>query len=74
MDQEGTLAHPDLPTAAWRKSTRSGSNDANCVEVASLTGAVALRDSKDPAGPALIFASRDWDAFIAGTKHGTFDR
>jgi hypothetical protein len=43
------------------------------VEVASnLRGIVAVRDSKDPAGPALLFAPVAWDAFCAGVKSGEF--
>ena len=63
----------DLTGAVWRKSTRSG-NSGNCVEVADLdNGAKAVRDSKDPSGPKLIFTSSEWDAFIGGAKDGEFD-
>ncbi|MDI5940133.1 DUF397 domain-containing protein [Micromonospora sp. PTRAS2] len=54
-------------SATWRKSTRSnGSGD--CVEVAGLPGKIGLRDSKDPAGPVLIFEQAPWAAFIEGVK------
>jgi hypothetical protein len=43
------------------------------VEVAFLTEAIAVRDSKNPAGPALIFTPDEWDAFVGGTKLGEFD-
>jgi hypothetical protein len=63
----------DLSRAAWRKSTRSNAEGA-CVEVAdNLTGVVALRDSKDPTGPVLVFTRDEWRAFIAGAKDGHFD-
>jgi hypothetical protein len=55
----------DLTGALWRKSTRSGDNGGNCVEVANnLPGVVAVRDSKDPAGSALTFSPIAWTAFI----------
>ncbi|MET8252028.1 DUF397 domain-containing protein [Micromonospora sp. NPDC005197] len=55
----------DLSNARWRKSTRSGASGGNCVEVASnLPGVVAVRDSKDPAGPALAFGPSAWRAFV----------
>ena len=38
-----------------------------------LPGAVALRDSKDPAGPALVFTRDEWETFGAGVKRGEFD-
>jgi hypothetical protein len=63
----------DLSGAVWHKSSRSGPNCDNCVEVASVTGAVAVRDSKNPTGPALIFAPGDWCAFVGSTKGGGFD-
>jgi hypothetical protein len=53
----------------WRKSSRSGSNGGNCVEVArNLTDAVAVRDSKDPDGPKLVFAPGGWRSFMAEVK------
>ncbi|GIF39036.1 DUF397 domain-containing protein [Actinoplanes xinjiangensis] len=63
----------DLSRAKWRKSTRSGSSG-NCVEVAdNLPGIVAVRDSKDPNGPALTFTRSGWEAFIGRAKNGEFD-
>lgn len=44
----------DLRNAKWRKSTYTGSNGGNCVELAALPDAVAVRDSKDPHGPVLL--------------------
>ena len=59
----------DLTRADWRKSSYSGTNGGNCVEVArNLPGVVAVRDSKDPGGPALAFTPADWRAFTAGIK------
>jgi hypothetical protein len=58
----------DLSGAAWAKS-RHSNGQANCVEVArNLPDAVAVRDSKDPHGPALVFTPADWAAFMAGIK------
>ncbi|GAA0940027.1 DUF397 domain-containing protein [Virgisporangium aurantiacum] len=45
-----------------------------CVECADLGARVALRDSKDPAGPALVFNRAGWRAFVDGTKSGEYDR
>jgi uncharacterized protein DUF397 len=63
----------NLEGAGWRKSTRSGPYSDNCVEVAFVGGAVALRDSKDKAGAVLLFTPEDWLAFVGGTKDGEFD-
>ena len=63
----------DLSRAEWRKSSRSGPNCDNCVEVAFVDGAIAVRDSKNPEGPVLIFTPAEWEAFVAGTKDGEFD-
>jgi Domain of unknown function (DUF397) len=64
----------DLSRAVWRKSARSNNGGA-CVEVAcNLPGLVAVRDSKDPDGPALIFTPDEWDAFLGGVLDGEFNR
>ena len=56
----------DLSRARWLKSTRSGSACDNCVEVAFIGDAIAVRDSKNPDGPTLIFTPAEWDAFVGG--------
>jgi hypothetical protein len=63
----------DLPGARWRKSARS-SAQGNCVELARLPGAgVAIRNSRHPGGPALVFTDAELDAFLEGVKDGDFD-
>ncbi|SCG67347.1 DUF397 domain-containing protein [Micromonospora halophytica] len=55
----------NLSDARWRKSSRSGSSGGECVEVAdNLPGVVAVRDSKDPTGPALTFTPAAWERFV----------
>ncbi|MEH0823523.1 MULTISPECIES: DUF397 domain-containing protein [unclassified Micromonospora] len=57
----------DLTGARWRKSSRSNGQGGACVEVAdNLPGVVAVRDSKDPGGPALSFDPAAWRAFVSG--------
>ncbi|HEY7484622.1 MAG TPA: DUF397 domain-containing protein [Streptosporangiaceae bacterium] len=59
----------ELSLAIWRKSTHSGSGD-QCVEVAAISaGRRAVRDSKDPHGPALVFAPREWKALLTAVRH-----
>ncbi len=54
--------------AAWRTSSHSGANG-SCIEVTSpAPGTVAVRDSKDPAGPQLAFTARQWRTFAAALK------
>ena len=60
---QATLPH----TAAWRKSSYSNPSG-NCLEAAELAGGVALRDSRFPDGPALVFTSARWDAFLRSVK------
>lgn len=62
-----------LRDASWRKSRHSNSQG-TCVELAGLPGgAVALRNSRHPGGPTLVFSSAEIDAFIRGAKDGEFD-
>lgn len=64
----------DLSRADWRKSSFSNGNGGNCVEVArNLPGIVAVRDSKDRSGPALIFTTAEWQAFVGGVRAGEFE-
>ena len=59
--------------AAWVKSSYSGPTGGNCVEVAFLTdGDVAMRNSRHPDGPALVFTRAEWDAFRDGARDGEF--
>lgn len=63
----------ELSGAKWSKSRRSSAGS-DCVEVAHLRqGRVAVRDSKNPAGPAFVFTPRQWDAFLSSTRAGEFD-
>lgn len=64
----------ELNTVAWRKSTWSGPDGGNCVEVAKLSGGRrGVRDSKNPTGPALVFTPTQWNTFLGGIKSGEFD-
>ncbi|MFD8917316.1 DUF397 domain-containing protein [Streptomyces sp. NPDC059569] len=65
----------ESPSAAgleWVKSSYSG-NNGNCVEVAvPFGGGRAVRDSKNPGGPALLFSADEWQAFVRGAADGEF--
>jgi hypothetical protein len=63
----------ELRDVAWRKSHRS-SAQGDCVEAAVLPGGgVALRNSRHPGGPALIFTDAELHAFVEGVRDGDFD-
>lgn len=64
----------DLANASWRKAAKS-SNNGGCVEIAFLdNGNVALRDSKHPDGPVLIYTAFEWECFVDGVDKGEFNR
>jgi Domain of unknown function (DUF397) len=63
----------DLGDVTWHKSRRSGPTGGNCVEVAFLAGGqVAVRNSRHPSGPALVFTPGEWLAFVGGAADGDF--
>jgi Domain of unknown function (DUF397) len=64
----------DLTGAVWHKSTRSGGNGGDCVEVAlNLPDVVAVRDTKNRDASTLIFTHAEWAAFLSGVRDGEFD-
>lgn len=74
----------DLINLPWRKSSFSGANGGDCVEVAELgitshrpehkrDATHAVRDSRDPSGPVLYFTPGEWEAFLRGVKASEFD-
>ena len=52
-------------TSAWRKSSYSGGNTGSCVETATVTEAVLIRDTTDRGGFTLAVSSAAWTAFLA---------
>ncbi|MGW4033421.1 DUF397 domain-containing protein [Streptomyces sp. NPDC004838] len=62
-----------LDQVTWTKSSHSNATG-NCVELAALPdGSVAIRNSRDPQGPALIYTREEMVAFVAGARGGDFD-
>ncbi|MEQ7125603.1 DUF397 domain-containing protein [Actinopolymorpha sp. B11F2] len=62
----------DLIQARWRKASAS-IGMSNCVEVADLGARIAVRDSKDRRGPALVFSAGAWSSFVGSAKKGEFN-
>ena len=68
----GTPAR-DLPPLRWQKSQRSNPSG-NCVEMARLPeGSIAVRNSRHPDGPALVYTVDEIEAFLLGARDGDFD-
>jgi hypothetical protein len=57
----------------WHKSSFSGGNGGNCVEVASYNSVIVVRDTKDHGhGRVRWFTPAGWRAFVAGVRNGEF--
>jgi hypothetical protein len=73
MQVRNGVSAAELGDVQWRKS-RESNPSGNCVEVAELPdGAVAMRNSRDPQGPALVYTRAEVAAFLAGVRNGEFD-
>ncbi|MFC8272428.1 DUF397 domain-containing protein [Streptomyces sp. NPDC057271] len=57
----------------WYKSSYSGGDQGECVEVARGHAGVPVRDGKAATGPALVFSADGWSSFVTAVKHGCFD-
>ena len=64
---------PNSDAVNWRKSSHSGSEGGTCVELADLSAAVGVRDSKNPEGPRLVFSRRELGSLVARVKSGDLD-
>lgn len=72
-DVRNGMSAGQLTDATWRRSKRSGAVG-NCVELAPLAdGEVAVRNSRFPDGPALVYTRDEIAAFLFGAKDGEFD-
>ena len=72
MSRKITLSEAELSQLTWLKA-QSSSATGQCVEVAATVGKVAIRDSKDPHGPILVYTPAEFGAFLEGARNGEFD-
>jgi Domain of unknown function (DUF397) len=72
-NREITLSDAERAGLSWIKAQSSTHNGA-CVEIASAAGRIAIRDSKDPDGPILVYTPTEFSAFLNGARNGEFDR
>ena len=73
MDARNGMPSSSLLNADWQ-SSRRGDRQVAHVEMAALPGgSIAMRNSRDPGGPALVYTHAEIEAFIAGAKDGDFD-
>ena len=69
MFEKITLSDAERSALFWLKAQRSGANG-QCVEIASTVGKIAVRDSKDPNGPILVYTRTEFIAFVESARHG----
>jgi hypothetical protein len=72
MREKLTLTTSERADLVWRKAQLSTNNGA-CLEIGSIAGKIAVRDSKDPSGPVLVYTPIEFRAFLDGAKKGEFD-
>jgi hypothetical protein len=73
MHVENGMSADRLTMARWRKSTASNPSG-SCVEIAELPdGMIAVRNSRDKGGPALVYRRAELAGFLRGVKDGEFD-
>jgi hypothetical protein len=73
MARKITLSGRERKNLTWHKA-RSSTVNGQCVEIASVVGKIAIRDSKDPSGPILVYTPAEFSAFLEGARNGEFDR
>jgi hypothetical protein len=68
------MSTPELSRVVWRKSSHSGANEGECVEIAATPDRLVMaRDSKNPYGPVLCFDQTEWHSFSTNIKSGSYD-
>ena len=67
------MSNLELSSVRWRKSSHSSGQGGQCVEIAGVAPAVAVRDSKDPGGPRLAFGLAAWRVFADRVKASEYD-
>ncbi len=72
MSGKITLSEAERSGLFWLKAQCSTPNG-QCVEIASAVSKIAVRDSKDPDGPILVYTSTEFSAFLEGARNGEFD-
>ena len=74
MSEKLMLTEAERTSLAWLKAQRSTANG-QCVEIAVTTDKdkIAMRDSKDPDGPILVYTPNEFSAFLDGARNGEFD-
>ena len=74
MSRKIMLSDPERSDLTWCKA-RSSTANGQCVEIASAAvDKIAIRDSKDPDGPILVYTSAEFGAFLEAVRIGEFDR
>lgn len=63
----------NVRSAVWRRASKCDNSSGNCVEVADLGGATAVRDSKNTDGAVLVYTRAEWISFVQGVKNNEFD-